>query len=85
MKLWKTKGGDKPWRNKSKPLRRITLRSYQIFLRIMKQLESSGCSRLRRMPEERWKDTKQGLLLKGTSNNMDLLMMNSNGLLNLVT
>ncbi|RDX88467.1 putative mitochondrial protein, partial [Mucuna pruriens] len=42
----------------------------------MKQLESNGCSRSRRMQRERWKDTKQGLLLKDTSNNMALIMMN---------
>ncbi|RDX73971.1 hypothetical protein CR513_46338, partial [Mucuna pruriens] len=43
------------WRKISKSLRRITLESYQFFLRIMK---------LRRMPNDRWKDIKKGLLLK---------------------
>ncbi|RDX94081.1 Copia protein, partial [Mucuna pruriens] len=41
----------------------------------MKQLESNGCLRSRRMEKERWKDTKQGLLLKDTSNNIELIMV----------
>lgn len=68
MKLWNKKGEDKSWRKKSMSSRRITLGSYQNFLRIMKQLESSWCSRLRKMSNERWKDTKEGLLLKAISN-----------------
>ncbi|RDX65033.1 hypothetical protein CR513_56344, partial [Mucuna pruriens] len=38
----------------------MTLGNYQIFLRFMKQLESSGHSSLRRMPKEMCKDTKLG-------------------------
>ena len=53
-KPWKTKVGDKQWRKKLMSSRKMTLRSYQNFLRVMKQLESNGCLILRkRLPKNK--------------------------------